>query len=108
MSDSNVSEISSVDPSAHLPLLSQVVQMERKERSQALALWVNCFNSHRDKISPELERELDHVLEVADREDVDVGQIEKLQNGIDQWLESAGQVGEGRGPDEPESPPLDR
>jgi hypothetical protein len=99
-----IREISDVDPSAHLPLLTDVAKMEPKKRRQALALWVTWFNSHGDKITPELEQELDNVLEAVSRVDVNPEQMEKLQQRFDQWLKSAGRVGVGRGPSESESP----
>lgn len=87
-----IREISEVDPSAHLPLLSDVARMEPRKRRQALAHWVTWFNSHGDKITPELEREFDSVLEAVSRVDVDAEQMEKLQDRFDQWLKSAGRV----------------
>lgn len=95
---------SSVDPSAHLPRLSAVAQMEPPERRAALALWITWFNTHRERVEPELERELDRSLIALDRTLVQQDDMDALQNRFDQWLETAGTVGKGRGPAEDEAP----
>lgn len=81
--------------------------MDPTQRHETLERWVAWFNAHRDKVTPELERELDRTLAAASRVDVDVEQMEKMQHRFDQWLKTAGYLGVGRGPGEPESGSLD-
>lgn len=100
MTESNRQSFDPVDPSAHLPSFSSLAHMPRDEQRAALALWVIWFNSHQDLVHPELERELDRALARLDREEVSAGDMAALQERFNHWLETAGTVGQGRGPAE--------
>ena len=98
MTEKNRQTFAAVDPSAHLPSFSSIAQMPREEQRAALGLWVIWFNSHQDLVEPELERELDRALLTLDRQHVSPEQIETLQKRFNQWLETAGTIGQGHGP----------
>ena len=98
-------EISSVHPAAHLPTLADIAHMTLPERRVAIAAWVSWFNGHRDRVDPEFERELDRALSDLERDQTRHDDVLELQNRFDEWLATAGLVGEGQGPDEKEHSP---
>jgi hypothetical protein len=85
-----------------LPNLALVAQMTADDKRRALASWVAWFNTYRDRVSPELEHELDEVLLALDRDRVDRKRAADLQDRFDTWLATAGRVGMGHGPGEDE------
>jgi hypothetical protein len=83
-----------------LPNLALVAQMTTEDKRRALASWIAWFNTYRDRVSPELEHELDEVLLALDRDRVDRKRAADLQTRFDTWLTTAGRVGVGHGPGE--------
>lgn len=83
-----------------LPSLSTVRALPPGEREQALEGWVAWLGANRHRVTPTVKRLLDRALRELQGDSVHPRSTVSLEQGYDKWLESAGDVGRGHGPDE--------
>ena len=83
-----------------LPSLVTVRGLPPREREQALEGWVAWLGANRHRVSTTVERLLDHALRELRDDSVRRRSAVRLEQGYRRWLDNAGAIGKGRGPDE--------
>jgi hypothetical protein len=85
-----------------LPSISlvQVRALPPREREEALEEWVAWLSANRHRVSETVESLLDKALFELRVDAVGNPPTSDVDEGFDNWLEHAGTVGQGQGPDE--------
>ncbi len=93
---------SNVSPRDQLPALGRILDLTPTERELALEKWVSWLNGNRHRVSGQLEQQIDRALSELQEDRTPSVDISSIETMFDQWLESAGHIGEGESPDDPQ------
>jgi len=83
-----------------LPSLQDLKSLALPEREAALEGWVVWLDANRHRVSRNTVLMLDRALHDLREDTVGKRSAAELDEGYADWLENAGSVGRGRGPDE--------
>lgn len=87
-------------PGAFLAPLGTLRRLPLDERKTALEGWVAWLNANRHRVSVDFERALDQALFDLQQDSVRDSVVDDLDDRFNEWLEHAGKVGDGHGPNE--------
>lgn len=89
-----------VQSGVSLPSLQDLKSLAPLEREAALQGWVVWLDANRHRVSRRTELLLDRALRDLREDTARKRPASELDAGYEDWLENAGSVGRGRGPDE--------